>query len=216
MMNSLDSLLDKIDHYFDGKKSNEVYLIFLMVFVVVGYLSYSYFFPITDKLLKQTIRTSKEVEKKLKDEQAYLASVSRDGDESFMIKKVKADTENAKLLLEKTTYTNAYVDSKLKELSYLLFNDENWAKFLNSITELAQKYAVRIKVIENKMNEPSLQKIEQILTLKVDFSGSFANTMKFMNAIEESELVVDIYELNCTAKKNIEGQFNIAVWGMKY
>jgi hypothetical protein len=40
--------------------------------------------------------------------------------------------------------------------------------------------------------------------------------MKFMNAIEESELVVDIYELNCSGQKNIEGQFNIAVWGMKY
>ncbi|MCD8544737.1 MAG: hypothetical protein LRY52_07750 [Sulfurospirillum cavolei] len=61
-----------------------------------------------------------------------------------------------------------------------------------------------------------MQKIEQILSLKVDFNGSFSDTMKFMNAIEESELVVDIYELNCTGKKNIEGQFNIAVWGMKY
>ena len=91
--------------------------------------------------------------------------------------------------MEKTTYTNAYVDNKLKELSYLLFNDENWAKFLHSITQLAQKYSVRIKVIENKINEPSIQKIEQILTLKVDFSGSFANTMKFMNAIENMDSV---------------------------
>lgn len=41
--------------------------------------------------------------------------------------------------------------------------------------------------------------------------------MKFINAIEESELVVDIYDFNCTAShKNIEGQLNIAVWGMKY
>lgn len=215
-MNSLDSLLDKIDLYFQGKKSSETYLIFTMVFALIGFIFYSYLFPVTEKMLNQSMRNAKEVEKKLKDEQTYLASVSRDGDEKFFIKKVKSDIENAKLLLEKTTYTNAYVDNKLKELSYLLFNDENWAKFLHSITQLAQKYSVRIKVIENKMNEPSIQKIEQILTLKVDFSGSFANTMKFMNAIEESELVVDIYELNCSGQKNIEGQFNIAVWGMKY
>lgn len=215
-MNSLDSLLDKIDLYFQGKKSSETYLIFTMVFALIGFIFYSYLFPVTEKMLNQSMRNAKEVEKKLKDEQTYLASVSRDGDDRFFIKKVKSDIENAKLLLEKTTYTNAYVDNKLKELSYLLFNDENWAKFLHSITQLAQKYSVRIKVIENKMNEPSIQKIEQILTLKVDFSGSFANTMKFMNAIEESELVVDIYELNCSGQKNIEGQFNIAVWGMKY
>ena len=215
-MNIIDTLLDKIDLYFQGKKSSETYLVFAMVFALTGFVFYSYLFPVTEKMLNQTMRHAKEIEKKLKDEQSYLASVSRDGDDKFFIKKAKSDIENAKLLLEKTTYTNAYVDNKLKELSYLLFNDENWAKFLHSITQLAQKHSVRIKVIENKINEPSIQKIEQILTLKVDFSGSFANTMKFMNAIEESELVVDIYELNCSGQKNIEGQFNIAVWGMKY
>lgn len=215
-MNSIDNLLDKIDHFFEGKKNSEVYLIFSMVFVLVGFLFYSYLFPVTDNMLNKTIRNAKEVEKKLRDEQIYLASVSRDGDETFMIKKFKNDIENSKVLLEKTTYNNIYVDGKLKELSYLLFNNENWAKFLHSITQLAQQYGVRIKVIENKINEPTLQKIEQILTVKVDFNGPFANTMKFMNAIEESELVVDIYELSCTGKKNIEGQFNIAVWGMKY
>lgn len=215
-MNSLDSLLDKIDLFFKDKKSSEIYLIFAMAFALIGFIFYSYLYPVTEKILNQSIKNSKEVEKKLHDEQAYLASVSKDGDATFLIKKVKSDIENSKLLLEKTIYMNDYVDNKLKDLSYLLFNDENWAKFLNTISQLAQKYSVRIKVIENKINEPSLQKIEQILTLKVAFNGSFANTMKYMNAIEESELVVDIYELNCTGQKDIEGQFNIAVWGMKY
>ena len=187
-----------------------------MLFVFIGFLSYSYIFPISDKTLKQTIRATKEMEKKLLDEKSYLNSVSRDGDETFFINKVKQDIEASKVLLEKTTYTNAYIDDKLKELSYLLFNDENWAKFLNSVTFLAQKYSMNIKVIENKINEPSIQKIEQILNLKVEFNGSFANTMKFINAIEESELVVDIYELVFKGQKNVEGQINIAVWGMKY
>jgi len=215
-MNSIDSLLDKIDLFFKDKKNNEIYLIFAMVFAVIGFIFYSYLYPVTEQILNQSMRNAKEVEKKLHDEQAYLVSVSRDGDATFLIKKVKSDIENSKLLLEKTIYMNDYVDNKLKNLSYLLFNDENWAKFLNTISQLAQKYSVRIKVIENKINEPSIQKIEQILTLKVTFNGSFANTMKYMNAIEESELVVDIYELNCTGQKDIEGQFNIAVWGMKY
>lgn len=215
-MISFDTLFDKIDSFLHTKKSTELSLIFLMVFVFIGFLSYSYIFPITDKVLNQTNRKTKEMERKLQDEKSYLASVSRDGDEEFFIKKVKDDIENSKVLLERTTYTNAYVDSKLKELSYLLFNDENWAKFLNSITQLAQKYSVTIKVIENKINEPSIQKIEQILNLKVDFSGSFANIMQFINAIEESELVVDVYELTFTGQKNIEGQVSIAVWGMKY
>lgn len=215
-MSNFDTLFDRIDGFFHGKKGSEVSLIFLMLFLFIGFLAYSYVFPITDKTLKQTTRLVKETEKKLQDEKSYLNSVSRNGDETFFIQKVKKDIEASKVLLEKTTLNNEYVDNKLKELSYLLFNDENWAKFLNSITQLAQEYTVHIKVIENKINEPSIQKIEQILNLKIDFSGAFANTMKFINAIEESELVVDIYELNCTGQKNVEGQINLAVWGMKY
>ncbi len=211
-----DTLFDKIDGFFQEKKGSEISLIFLMLFLFVGFLSYSYIFPITDVMLKQTIKNSQDMERKLLDTKSYLASVSRDSDNSFLIKKVKNDIDNTKVVLEKTTFTNAYVDEKLKELSYLLFNDENWARFLNSVTQLAQKYAVNIKVIENKINEPSIQKIEQILNLKVEFNGSFVNSMKFINAIEESELVVDIYELSFKGGKNIEGQVNIAVWGMKY
>ncbi len=216
MNNSIDTFLNRVDLFFQGKKESEVYLIFAMLFSIIAFISYSYLSPITDTILKRTIRNANEVEKKLRDEQAYLASVSRDGDSTFLIKRVKSDIENSKILFEKTSNTNLYIDTKLKELSYLLFNNENWAKFLDSITQLAQKHSVRIKVIESKINEPTLQKIEQILNLKVNFNGPFTNTMKFMNAIEESELVVDIYELNCTGKKNIEGEFNIAVWGMKY
>lgn len=157
-MNSIDAFLNKIDLYFRDKKESEVYLIFAMLFVLFAFVSYSYLSPVTDTMLKRTMRDANEIEKKLRDEQAYLASVSRDGDETFLIKKVKSDIENAKVLLERTTHTNLYIDTKLRELSYLLFNNENWAKFLDSIAHLAQKYSVRIKVLENKINEPNLTK----------------------------------------------------------
>ncbi len=216
MMNNFDVIFDKIDNYLKDKKSSETSILFFLLFVIVGFLSYSYIYPITDAKLKQTSRLAKDMDKKLLDETSYIRSISKDIDEAFVIKKVKQDIETSKLLLEKTTFTNAYVDNKLKELSYLLFNDENWAKFLNSITRLAQEYNIDIKLIENKINEPSIQKIEQILNLKVDFNGHFTNSVKFINALEESELVVDVYELTCLGQKNIECQVNIAVWGMKY
>jgi len=54
------------------------------------------------------------------------------------------------------------------------------------------------------------------LNLRVDFKGNFKNIMKFINAIEESKLVVDIYEINLESKSGLNGYINIAVWGMKY
>ena len=215
-MNSFDIIFDKIDNYLKEKKNSETSILFFLLFIIVAFLSYSYIYPITDAKLKQTSRLAKDMDKKLLDEISYIRSISKDIDEAFIIKKVKQDIETSKLLLEKTTFTNAYVDNKLKELSYLLFNDENWAKFLNSITRLAHEYNIDIKLIENKINEPSIQKIEQILNLKVDFNGHFTNTIKFINALEGSELVVDVYELTCIGQKDIGCQVNIAVWGMKY
>lgn len=216
MMNSFNKIFDKTDNYLNDKKSTEVSILFFLAFIVIGFLSYIYIYPITDKRLQQTSRITKDLDRKLFDEISYIRSISKNLDEASYIKKVKQDIEASKLLFEKTTFTNAYVDSKLKELSYLLFNNENWAKFLNSITRMAQEYTIDVKTIENKINEPSIQKIEQILNLKVDFSGPFASTIKFINALEESELVVDIYELTCHGEKHIECQINIAVWGMKY
>ena len=170
-MANFDALLDKIDLYFENKKKSEIYLIFSMIFSVIVFIGYSYLVPITDSMLMKSSRSAKEIEKKLYDEVVYRASVSQDNDTNLFVKKQKTEIENSKVLLERTTYTNSYVDSKLKELSYLLFNNENWANFLNSLTQLAQENSVHISSIENKINEPSIQKIEQVLTLKVDIKG---------------------------------------------
>jgi len=215
-MENSDNIFEKIDNYFDGKKSSEIALVFFLVFAFIAFISYSYLFPITEQKLKYTKRNIKSMNKKVQGEKNYLRSITRNGDEKFYIKKSKKELENLKIVLERTTYTNAYVDNKLKKLSYLLFNNQNWAKFLDSITSLAQKNHVKIKIIENKINEPNLQKIEQILNLKVQFNGSFKNVMKYINSIEESKLVVDIYEMNLKGASGIDGYINIAVWGMKY
>ncbi len=215
-MKNNDNIFEKIDNYFDGKKSSEIALVFFLAFAFIAFLSYSYILPITEQKLKYTKRNLKSINKKVQGEKNYLRSVTRRGDERFYIKRSKKELENLKIVLEKTTYTNSYVDNKLKDLSYLLFNNQNWAKFLDSITLLAQKNHVKIKIIENKINKPNLQKIEQILNLKVKFNGNFKNVMKYINSIEESKLVVDIYEMNLKGATGIDGYINIAVWGMKY
>ncbi|NOX16179.1 MAG: hypothetical protein GXP61_09195 [Epsilonproteobacteria bacterium] len=215
-MKNKDSVFEKIDNYFSGKKSSEIALVFFLVFAFIAFISYSYVLPITQNKLKYSKRNLASINKRVQSEKNFLRSVTRNGDERFYIKKSKRELENLKITLEKTTYTNSYVDNKLKELSYLLFNNQNWAKFLDSITTLAQKNHVNIKIIENKINEPNIQKIEQILNLKVEFNGKFQNVMKYINSIEESKLVVDIYEMNLKGASGIDGYINIAVWGMKY
>lgn len=105
-MNSLDDVLEKIDLFFAGKKTSETYLIFVMVFTLIGFLFYSFLFPITDKALSQTLRNTKEIEKKLREENVYLESISSESDSTFFIKKMNSEIQNSKLRLEKTLYIN--------------------------------------------------------------------------------------------------------------
>ncbi len=215
-MSSSRNIFEKLDIALSNKKSSEVSLILLMLFVFIGFISYAYIFPITNKKLKYTKRNLNTMKKKVVAEKNYLRSVTRNGDTHYYINQARKDIANTKNELADTTNMNAYIDNKLKNLSYLLFNNQNWAKFLDSITLLAQQNKVKVKIIENSINKPNLQKIEQILTLKVKFNGKFKNVMKFINAVEESKLVVDIYDLNLKGATGIDGYVNIAVWGMKY
>lgn len=210
------STLDKIDNYLKDKKSSELSLLFLIVFVAIGFIVYSYLFPVTEKKLKRTISTHKSIKSKLAQEKAYMRSVTRNGDKNFVIKKMMQEIKKQKSQLDRVEYANAYVDTKLKNLSYLLFNDKNWAKFLDSITYLARKYDIKLKLISNSFFEPNLQQIKQVLTINLEFDGDFKNVMKFINKLEESELVVDINHLKLESSDTINGSLDIAVWGMKY
>lgn len=210
------STLDKIDNYLKDKKSSELSLLFLIVFVAIGFIVYSYIFPVTEKKLKRTINTHKSIKSKLAQEKAYMRSVTRNGDKNFVIKKMMQEVKKQKSQLDKVEYANAYVDTKLKNLSYLLFNDKNWAKFLDSITFLARKYNIKLKLISNSFFEPNLQQIKQVLTINLEFDGDFKNVMKFINKLEESKLVVDINHLKLESSDTINGSLDIAVWGMKY
>jgi len=210
------STFDKIDNYLKGKKSSELSLVFLMVFVAIGFVIYSSLFPVTEKMLKKTKNSHKSIHSKLNQEKAYLNSVTRNGDKNFVIKKMNLEVKKKKQLLEDTKYANAYVDTKLKELSYLLFNDKNWAKFIDSIAFIGQKYGIEIALISNSFFEPNLQEIKQVLTVQINFNGEFRNILKFINELEESELVVDINNLNLESSDTISATLDIAVWGMKY
>jgi Tfp pilus assembly protein PilO len=210
------STFDKIDNYLKGKKSSELSLVFFMVFAAIGFVIYSSLFPVTEKMLKKTTNSHKSINTKLSQERAYLNSVTRNGDKNFIVKKMSIEVNKQKKILEDTKYANAYVDTKLKELSYLLFNDKNWAKFLDSITFIAQKYGIEIGLISNSFFEPNLQEIKQVLTVQINFSGEFKNILKFVNELEESELVVDINNLKLESSDTITGTLDIAVWGMKY
>ena len=210
--NDKKGLLDKIDEFFLNKKPSESSLVYAGVVLAIGYGVYSFVYPITDEGLKSTKSSIASATQKISTENSYLSSHSM-----AMINNSKNKLKHKEVDYDNTLYKMSYVDNKLTELSYLLFDDKSWAGFVDNISELAKKYSVDIKEISNKFYDPTYQKITHVAEVEVVSTANTKNMIKFLNAIEESQLVIDVNNIKLDRPENaIEGSFKIAVWGMKY
>lgn len=208
--------LDKIDAILENKKSSELFLIYAGIFIIIAAIAYLYIYPFSDRTLRQTKSQLNILKGKILKEQAYIASKTVNGDSYYYIKKAKSDIRRSKEKLQNIIFANGYIDDKLRKLSYLLYNDANWANFLNTITKNAKRYNVSINLIKNRFHKLNYKKVEQALDVEVDANGNFHNIIKFINSIEESNLIVDVHTMTMDVKKSIHVDFDIAVWGIKY
>ncbi|MDR1555090.1 MAG: hypothetical protein LBS39_03575 [Campylobacteraceae bacterium] len=211
-----DTILDKIDNWLLLKSKNERGLVYIIAFcLIIGFI-YLTLFESSESYLNNKQRILDNTNAKLSNEIIYINSNSQ------VIPNLENDIINYSSSLSNIRESNNYIDGKLKELSYLLFNDQSWANFMDRLAFLAKEYNIGILKIENTfLDNKDLQnrKVKQVLDIEVDFRGGFNNAMKFLNAIEESQLVVDVYNstISSSVRSNsINGNIQIAVWGMLY
>ncbi len=206
------TIFDKIDTFFSSKKSSEATLLYIGSMLIVAALVYQFVYLETDKRLKLTESKLTNVTKKISEANNYLAVNTKEN-----LQKLKNEVHKMNIEYDNTIYKISYVDNTLTELSYLLFDDENWASFVDNISHLAKKHSIHIKEIGNKFYDPTFQKITQVVEVEVKSVGSFTNMLKFLNEIEESKLVIDVNSIEITKPdERLQGKFKIAVWGMKY
>ncbi len=205
-------IFSQIDNFFAEKKSSEVSMFYFVAALLIAYVVYQFIYLETDKQFHKTQNQIMQIKSKINKERNYLAQNTPQ--KVAMLRKV---VEAKKKQFDDALYKISYVDNTLTELSYLLFDDENWAKFVDNISALAKKHHVEIKEIGNKFFNPTYQKITHVVVVNVVSKANFTNLMKFINEIEESPLVIDIDQLKMFKPDDkVMSEFRIAVWGMKY
>ncbi len=211
-INNSKSISFQVDDYFSKQSSTNQKLLYGVGALVAGYIAWSLVSPITQSALDETKRSLKSMQQKLKKTNEYLASHS-----DAKLRKLKQTIAAKKRQYDNVIYKISYVDNKLNELNYLLFNDESWANFVDKISELGKKYSVDIKEINNRFYDPSFKKISHVVEVDVKSKAKVKDMIKFLNAIEESQLVIDVNNIKMQKPgEGIESEFKIAVWGMKY
>ena len=207
------SIVKKIDTFFQERKKSEKYLIYGTIFAGIVAISYQYLLPAAQKFLKIQKSQKDKIEAKLNIDKSYIQAMTVNGDKEYYVKfyRKKIDDEKKKFL--HYADKKEYLDQKIKELSYLLYNKKRWASFLNSLTQKAYKNGVEITYISNRFLDIT-KNFGHVLEVEVGCSGDFKNLISYLNSIEQSDLVVDVYALQMVGANPIQLQFKVSVWGI--
>ena len=211
-------LLNSLDEFFEPKSDNEKWMAIGMVFVVIGYMAYSLFLPYAEERYNASDREKKRLQKSIITHKEYLKSITINGDREFYIKKYDRDITVLKKKIVLANKEISFIASNLEELSDLMFNKENWSKFINSLTQQAKKQNVNIDYIENQYVDNN-GSFGHVLQIAVGCDGSYKNITKFINQLEKNVLVTDVYGTHIYLDQNDTtnaADINISVWGINH
>lgn len=217
-MKAIVNLLNGLDDYFEEKSENEKWMMIAMLTVVIGYLSYTFFYPFAEDKYNTAERANKSLQKSINGHNQYLQSITQNNDRDFYIKKYDQDIKNLNKRIDKTNDEISNISISLEELSPLLFNKESWSKFLNSVTKKAKTQEVNINYIENNYVDNN-GSFGHVLQISVGCSGQYKQIVKFVNMLEKSVLVTDVYGSHLYMDKNntiVSADINISVWGVNH
>jgi hypothetical protein len=207
---NIEDYLHKIDTIFKAKEQKEIYMIYAMIAAGIFAFAYLFFWDSSFEGFKKTRANVQKLEKQIAWDKQFLQRnpETRITQLEREIKKI-----NDEMLLNKKN--NAYIKHKIEAISSLIYDERAWGEYLDSITTNAQKYHVKIDNITNKYAAIS-NSFGHILDITVSSEGTFKDTVKFINSMEQSDLVVDIHDFNIKAEDTLNSKFKISVWGIKY
>ena len=215
-MKMMVNILNKLDDFFELKSINEKRMLIAVIAGVIGYLSYSLLFPYAEGEYKKEKHINNTLKKSIHVNKEYIKSITVNDDINHYVKirDKKINSLNGKIKLAKDDIS--FIKDSFKELSPLLFNKESWSKFLNDITKQAKEQVVNINYIENNYVDNN-GSFGHVLQIEVGCSGKYKNITQFINQLEKSILVTDIYSSHMYLDQNdttLSADINISVWGV--
>ncbi len=207
---TFEDYLHKIDLFFKDKTQKDIYMIYIMIFAVIFGLSYTLFWDSSLKSFEQTKEHVKKLKGQIAQDQRFLQM-----NPQRRVVQLDQEIQNIKLQVAKIHDNNDYIKSKIETIASLIYDERAWGEYIDSIASNALKYHVKLLTLTNKFSDTK-NDFGHLLDITVRSTADFRNTLKFINSLEQSELVVDLHDFNISATKRLESDLNISVWGIKY
>jgi len=207
---NLEQYLYPIDQSFASKKQSEVYMIYGVIAVVLVAFSYLLFWESSEQDYQRIKAERIAVEQKLRADEQYLA-MHPESEITMIEGQIEAIKKETLVTKEK----NEYINYKISQISELFYNEKAWGAYIDSISENAKKYQIKLALFTNK-RALDKEKFGHVLDINVHASGQYSQMIKFVNAMEQSELVIDLHGLDLKANEKLEIDVNSSVWGITY
>jgi septal ring factor EnvC (AmiA/AmiB activator) len=206
---NIEDLLHKIDTSLKDKSDKDKKLTYFMVAAVIFAFAYLFWDSSANNFM-QVQKQIKAIQAKINSDKAYLAA-----NPQSTIVKLDADIRKTQAEMLEYKDKNNYIKHKIEEISSLIYDERTWGNYINSIAYNAKIYNIQITDFSNQYVN-SNESFGHMLNLDISLRGSFKNTLKFINALEKSELVVDIHNLQIKAQDNLNSNIKLSVWGITY
>ncbi len=209
-MRYFDKLLEKIDTYYEDKSQKDILYTYIMAAGFFAFISWAFFLDPTKASYDKAKTERTRVVNAITLDENYLKNF--DSNTLMSLQMQTAQLKNEFIAIKKNS---DYIDYKISQLKPLIYNATAWGNFIDSISDIARQHNVQLLKLHNNFVKKS-QEFGHVLDIELDISASFHNSLRFINALEKTSLVVDIHELKMFSTDRLKTHLKVAVWGINY
>ena len=206
----IEDFLQNIDNTFKEKSQKDILMTYVMVFGIIFAFSYLLLWDTSEGDFESQRKEVVAIESKITADNLYLQQnpVSK-------ITRIENETKNTNIQMLQFQKNNKYIKSKIEEISSLVYDEQTWGEYLHSISKNAKLHNVKILDFNNKYAQNNAT-FGHILDITIKTTANYVDSINFINALEQSDLVVDLHSLNIEAVNKLNSDLNISVWGIRY
>lgn len=205
---NIEDYLYSIDQALSLKSERDKMMMFIMIFTSLFAFSYLLLWESSEASFKISHEKAIKMESDLSSDKNYL--------EANPVEKIaQIEQETVAIQMDEQHYIqyNAYIKEQIEQISSLYYDEKTWGAYLNSVSMYARAYNVKLLNFGNTLTTDN-SSFGHVLDIHITAEGAYKNTLKFINALEQSYLVVDLHDINMTAQKKLTSDLNISVWGI--
>lgn len=205
---NIENYLYSLDHTLSLKSERDKMMLYGMIFAGLFAFSYLLFWDSSEADFKTSHEKAIAMESDLNNDKQYL-----EANPPERIIQIEQETKVIELEYQHYIQYNAYIKDRLEQISSLYYDEVIWGAYLDSISKYARAYNVKLTQFGNTLTTDN-SSFGHVLDISISSDAPFKNTLKFINALEQSSLVVDLHDMNMTADTKLKSELNISVWGI--